>query len=619
MADQSFDLPAGFSTAPPQKATSFDLPQGFSTTPPQAAAPSGIRSPNALDTAMSSLPIAGPIYNGAMAVGNALNGPAPGPNERRGVLAPVIRNEQTGALRLGWPQAALDAVSALQLPGDVASGRTPLDPRVSYANQDPQTLDRAATLAAMTAPDAGGLPRVVPQMTAAGRAVPSIVSRDLSRSGIAPNAINAALQDMGQGAVVGDLSPILQSRVGYLAKTPGAAQQQIFDTLRARQQGSASRMDAALAGIVGPEPVPSAITAGIEGRKDAIGQAYENLWASPNNRPVNTQPIIANLNGNVAMMRGPAQKALTQIRGMFNLPQPIASATRQATTTDPRTVFEIRNAIDGMLEDETNPKVIGALTNVRQRIDSALGASVPGLKTVDAYYEEQARQAKGFDLGRSAINGPNTQAPVHPDDLAAAIQQTAMQSSIGPMKFPSQYPAMISQGMISKIYQIVGNNTSNRVALQKIITGEGRWNYDKIQAALGPQKASQLLALFNNEATMAGTEDLAMANSKTARVVAGGEGLEPSSGPGVLRSALNFDLGDASLNLGSKLTGGAFDAARARRNAALADILMSPSVDVTNVPGGFNRNVVFPVAAGVDENVAISNNRRKLQQMLMSY
>lgn len=82
----------------------------------------------------------------------ALPAPDPnvvGPNERRGELAPVIRNEQTGALRLAWPQVALDAASALQLPGDVASGATPLDPRVPYSQQDPATLDRAGTLATM--------------------------------------------------------------------------------------------------------------------------------------------------------------------------------------------------------------------------------------------------------------------------------------------------------------------------------------------------------------------------------------------------------------------------------------------------------------------------------------
>lgn len=582
--DQTYELPPGFTATPPAQPSTFGLPQGFSTTPPSAS-PSG----------------------------DAL-----GPDERRGTLAPVIRNEKTGALRFGWPQVLLDIGSALQLPGDVATGKTPFDPRVPYSAQDPQTLNRAATLSTLAAPDMAGLPRVVPRVTVGNNVMPSILSRDLARSGIQPNAINAALADMGQGAVVGDLSPILQSRVGYLAKTPGPAQQQIFDTLEARQQAAAPRIGTALNNIVGPEPVPSAVEAGIQARKDMIGQAYEKLWAQKANLPVQTQPIVANLNGNVAMMRGPAQQALAKVRRMFDLPQPIAGATGQAVTTDPRTVFEIRNAIDGMISSETNPKVIGALTGARQKVDSALAAAVPGIKTLDAYYQEQARQQEGFNLGRNAINGPMAQQPVHPDDLATAIQQTAMQSSAGPMRYPSQYPSMIGQGMISKIYQIVGNNTSNRVALKQIITGDGRWNYDKIAATLGQDKAAQLLALFNNESTMAATEDLAMANSKTARVAAGGEGLEPGAGPGVLRSALNFDLGDATLNLGSKITGGAFDAARARRNAALADALMSPQVNVTNVPGGVNRNVIFPVAAATGENVGISNNNRRLLQRVMA-
>lgn len=607
--DQAFELPPGFSTAPPNPSGGgFDLPPGFSLARPAATTPQTVRTPGLIE----SMPFVGPAYGAVQGGIDALNaGGALGPDERRGTLAPVIRNEKTGALRLAWPQIVLDAASAMRLPGDVATGQTPFDPRVSYANQDPATLNRAASLAAFTAADAAPIPRVVPQISAAGRVVPNILAKDIARSGIEPNAINAALADMGQGATVGDLSPILQSRVGYLAKTPGPAQQKIFDTLEARQQAAAPRIGNALNNIVGPEPVPSAVEAGIQAKKDAIGQAYEQLWSQAN-RPVQTQPIVASLNGNVAMMRGPAQQALAKVRRMFDLPQTIADATGQTFTTDPRTVFEIRNAIDGMMATETNPKVIGALTAARQKIDNALAVAVPGIKNLDAYYQEQARQQEGFTLGRSALGTPVAQAPIHPDDLGAAMQQTAMQSSIGPMKYPSGYPAAVAQGLVSKIYQIVGNNASNRVALKKIITGEGRWNYDKISAALGADKAAQLLKLFNNEATMAATEDLAMGNSKTARVAAGGEGLEPSGGPGMLRSALNFDLGDASLSLGSKLTGGAFDAARARRNAALADVLMSPGVSVTNVPGGVNRNVIFPISASVDENTAISNNNRKL-------
>jgi hypothetical protein len=72
-----------------------------------------------------------------------------GPDEQRGELAPVIRNTKTGALRLAWPQMALDIGSALTLPGDVASGKTPLDPRVPFSQQDPATLDRAGQLATL--------------------------------------------------------------------------------------------------------------------------------------------------------------------------------------------------------------------------------------------------------------------------------------------------------------------------------------------------------------------------------------------------------------------------------------------------------------------------------------
>lgn len=580
---QLYALPDGFSTTPPAasgaaRPVPFTLPQGFSLTPPKAATAPASSAMDQINNAVRGVPLFGQIFNAATTAADALNqGGTPGPGERRGELAPVIRNEQTGALRLAWPQLAVDAASAFNLPGDVASSATPLDPRLSYSQQDPATLDRAANLATMVGagtPLAGaGAAQGNAVVMADGRAIPRLIAGDLSRSNIAPSQVNSSIAALGPAGVLADISPVLQGRAAKLATLPERAQTIIADTLASRQANAGPRINAALNGIAGPEPVPSAVTAGIEARKDALGPIYERL-VNGSNAQIDTQPIVANLNGNAAILRGPAQKALASVRRMFDLPPAIAGENGPAITRDPRTVFEIRNAIDGMISTEKNPKVIGALTAVRQRIDKALGAAIPGLKTLDSYYQEQARQQEGFDLGRTALR--HGEAPLHPDDLATAMQQTAMQSTAGPMPRPSQYPDMIRQGLVSKMYEIVGNNTNDRISLKKIITGEGKWNYQKIAAALGTDKAQRLLNLFQNEATMANTENLALAGSKTARMASGGQGMEanPNAG-GFLKNALNMDFGDAALGLGSKLTGGAFDARRAARNATIADILMS--------------------------------------------
>lgn len=582
---QAFPLPQGFTTAPPNatQGGGFALPRGFSTTPPaNAAPPAAVPQQNSwldnLANVTRDVPLLGTLTQGARAagqLGNVLNSaPAPGPNERRGELAPIIRDEKTGAFRPAWPQIALDAASAFQLPGDVASGKTPLD-LTSVNGQDPATMSRAMTLASMVG---GGSPMGSPaaraMVTVDGKALPKILMSDLTKSGINPADLNAKIAGIGPGAVLADVSPVLQSRAAYLAKFPDQTQQTIFDTLTARQQGAGPRVQRALGDIAGPEPVPSAIAAGVQARKDMIGPFYTKLFDSTK-ATVPTRDIVANINGNAAMTRGPTQQAYARIAAMFNNAPAVAESTGQKVTTDPRIVFEIRNTIDGLLATEANPKVIGALTGMRQKIDTALGNAVPGLKKLDAFYQEQERQAEGFDYGRAALRSDPGAAPIHPDDLAAKMQETVMKSSLGPMATPSQVPGFIGQGMLSKIYEIVGNNTNDRISLKKIITGEGKWNYQKIASALGQDKADKLLALFNNEATMANTENLAMANSKTARLMAGGQGLEPNQNAnGVLRKALNFDFGDAAFAAASKVTGGAFDAARARRNAELAQLLM---------------------------------------------
>ncbi len=175
--------------------------------------------------AVGSIPLLGPAYLGSKAIVDNLNSAAPpGPNERRGTLAPVIRNEQTGGLRLAWPQMAVDAASGFTLPGDVASGKTPLDPRLSWKNQDPATLDRAANLASMVASDGSlasrGMVKAAPEAAATvakGAAVPTVADLEAAK-----NAAYKAVDDMGvvyspQGydKLVNDLQEAAQA--GYIS------------------------------------------------------------------------------------------------------------------------------------------------------------------------------------------------------------------------------------------------------------------------------------------------------------------------------------------------------------------------------------------------------------------
>jgi hypothetical protein len=59
----------------------------------------------------------------------------------------------------------------------------------------------------------------------------------------------------------------------------------------------------------------------------------------------------------------------------------------------PGALLATRNAIDGMMANEANPQVIRQLTMARQAVDGELGKAVPGIKDVDAKFQELARQS----------------------------------------------------------------------------------------------------------------------------------------------------------------------------------------------------------------------------------
>jgi hypothetical protein len=60
--------------------------------------------------------------------------------------------------------------------------------------------------------------------------------------------------------------------------------------------------------------------------------------------------------------------------------------------TNPYTLLQTRNAIDGLQKNEANPQVSRILTETRQMIDDSLAQHVPGIKMADAQFRELARQ-----------------------------------------------------------------------------------------------------------------------------------------------------------------------------------------------------------------------------------
>lgn len=333
--------------------------------------------------------------------------------------------------------------------------------------------------------------------------------RAATDDGLDAAAIQSRLADMGPDAVMADLGPNLQHQAGALAATPGRAQEVVRTALADRQAGANARIGAAIDDNLGPRSiVPSEVEATIQGNQQALGPQYGEVFRQPTR--YDFTPITDSLDITVPNMRGDAQRALQRVRDMMNVHN-----TRQVTT-DPRIAFETRQAIDGMMATETNPKVIGMLSETRQMLDDALRASVPRIKEVDANFAELARQREALQRGQTVLSS-GREAP-RPSELVNEVQQGALPQNmqIG----PSAVPLRLSQGARAEVERIVGNNANDVVALNRLIKGEGDWNRSRLATLFGQEKADRLIKVLDNERVYADTANTVTRNSETAARIA---------------------------------------------------------------------------------------------------
>jgi hypothetical protein len=376
------------------------------------------------------------------------------------------------------------------------------------------------------------------------------------------------LQELGPHGMFADLGPNLQGQAAALANMPGEAQQTIRGALDARNAGANARIGAAVDQNLGPNVVPSEIISGIDANQRTVGNAYNPVMAAA--RRVDTEPLANALDANTANLRGPAQRAVQQVRGYLNIPG------TDTLDPNPQALLATRQAIDGLLSDETNPQVIRQLTIARQSVDDTLANAAPGIKDVDAQFAELARQREAIQRGQTVLDSGRT-AP-RPAELADEVAQGALPQ--GTQIGPSAVPFRMSQGARAEVDRILGNNANDVARLNTLIKSEGDWNRSRLASLFGQDRADQLFNVLDNERTFAGTRNFATGNSATAgrteaiRELGGGPqtfNMRDAYAAGGILGALR----SAGVKIGGKIGASILAGRNQATNAALADILAS--------------------------------------------
>lgn len=489
----------------------------------------------------------------------------------RAALLPMETNKTTGERRLAWPQIAVDAADALMAPGKAINGEYGLEIDEATGRPTPITKDMigdAAGLAGMTMLSEGVAP-VQAAAAAMDTGIPRVVRRGLRDSGIPASEVPDRMAAIGPDAIPADLAPRLQKQAQAIATMPGPGQKRMIDVLTERQAGRNRRIINDVDETLGPAPVPSELIAGIRANMDALGPRYEEVLAGPRVRAVQTQEIAGMLDAQAVNLRGDGQKAAQRVRQMLNV-----TDNPDQLDPSPYTLFQTRQAIDGMMQGETNTKVIAVLSQARRAIDAELADKVPGIKDVDGQFSELARQEEALGTGQRLLDGGRT--AVRPEELARMMAGDAIPqgTAIG----PSAVPFRLAQGNRAEIERLIGTTANDLNALKTALKGDGSWNRDRLVELYGPRKADDLLKILERESTYAATEGDALAGSRTAVLKAAQDEITGTSAarkPGIIANTLNFKFGSAAARLGDYTLGTVGNQFRKSSNAAAADYLSS--------------------------------------------
>ncbi|MFK0640107.1 hypothetical protein [Ochrobactrum sp. AP1BH01-1] len=395
----------------------------------------------------------------------------------------------------------------------------------------------------------------------------SKLNRAIGADGLDAIGVRTQLADLGPDAMLMDLGPNLQRQAGALAATPGRAQEIVRNAIAGRNAGANQRVISGLDDALGPVSNPRAINDTIREGQRAVGPAYGESFRQA--LPVDTTILANELEGQAFKMRGPAQKAAKEIRSWLNIPQ------GDALDSNPYTLFQTRNAIDGRLATETNPQAIQVYTNARKQIDDTLARNVPGIKMADAQFQELARQNEGLRMGVKALDSGRE--ALRPDELRQAIVEGV--NPEGLMVGPSAQTFRMKQAARADIDRQVGTKANDVVALKNVLKGEGDWNRDRIGMLFGPDRAERALNLLDREARFADTSQIVTRNSETAARNAAMQELGAEAAPkfGMREATMaGGTMGaarSAAVRAVEKVAGSILKNSRGANNASLAEAI----------------------------------------------
>lgn len=371
------------------------------------------------------------------------------------------------------------------------------------------------------------------------------IIKRMQQDGLTPDAINAKLKELGDQATLMDVGPNLRQEGQRIVAKGGDGRKTIDETLRIRDEGANARIRGEVDTNLGQATDPDLVMKGFKRAKKTVGREYDAAFAgaSPIENVPLRQELVTARDGLVGPQRAAIESVIKDLEQAGN---------------NPKLLHSVREAIDGVAQESANGKVRLSLGNARKLVDDELAARVPGVKTADARYADLSRQEEAYESGRTILDsGRNSPTP----------------GQVGRQAANPKDQFRLAQGARAEIERIIGQNANDRVALQRIIRGEGDWNRDKLATLFGRDKADRVIAVLDREKTFAETSNKALYNSKTAETMSEGAGF--SAGDAFKAGGFMGAVRSAAISLGDKALDKIRGQAAASRDANVAKMLSS--------------------------------------------
>lgn len=378
----------------------------------------------------------------------------------------------------------------------------------------------------------------------------NILARALRDDEIPVDDLTRQLADKGDGAMVMDLGPNLQSQAGALASLPGNAQKTVRGAVAARGADASQRVADDVAQTIGTGPEITALRDQIvTAQSDAAGPLYDAV----RDVPIQTPSVIKSI-----LQRPQGQQAMREALEMAANDGYHFPASGDVMTVG--LADYLKRALDDIASSTSRAgKNNEARTagNMARAITAAVDPLAPGYKAARDAFAGPAQVLDAIDNGAAVFTKE-----MSPPQLKTMLSNMSASESDG-----------FLAGAQSSIEAMMGNAVNDPLALRNMF--KKGWNDAKLRILVGDDVADDLLKRMDREASYGTTTNVVSRNSETARRQAAQGEVDPKMSPVSQMSVIGAVL--AAIN---KARAGVRGVVQPKVNSRLAAALSSGAGDI---------------------------------------